>query len=258
MRESALRRIWKQGGCVLNGWLQMPDPFAAEIMAHQGWDSLCIDTQHGMVDFQTAVTMLQAISTTNVTPLARVPWNDPGPIMKLLDAGAYGIICPMINTRADAERLVATCRYSPVGFRSCGPTRVSFYAGSDYIAKANETVAVFAMIETAQAVENLDEILSTPGLDAIFIGPNDLAMSMGVSGGLIPSDPKVVQAIDNILASCKRHGVKAGVHTGSVANARAMMAKGFDFVTVLSDARILAAATQSLVADIRASGASAK
>ncbi|MGA2990344.1 MAG: aldolase/citrate lyase family protein [Candidatus Korobacteraceae bacterium] len=258
MRESALRRIWKQGGCVLNGWLAMPDSFSAEIMAHQGWDSLCIDVQHGMVDFQTAVTMLQAISTTSVTPLARVPWNDAGIIMKMLDAGAYGIICPMINTRADAQRLVATCRYAPQGFRSCGPTRVSFYAGSDYLAKANETIAVFAMIETAEAVSNLDDILSTPGLDAIFIGPNDLAMSLGVSGGLVPSDTKVAQAIEQILAGCKRHGVKAGIHTGSAANARAMIAKGFDFVTVLSDARILAAAAQSLVAEIRAAATAAK
>jgi 4-hydroxy-2-oxoheptanedioate aldolase len=258
MRESALRRIWKQGGCVLNGWLAMPDSFSAEVMAHQGWDSLCIDVQHGMIDFQTAVTMLQAISTTSVTPLARVPWNEAGIIMKLLDAGAYGVICPMINTRADAERLVATCRYAPLGFRSCGPTRVSFYAGSDYLAKANETVAVFAMIETAQAVSNLDDILSTPGLDAIFIGPNDLAMSMGVSGGLVPSDAKVAQTIDQILAGCKRHGVKAGIHTGSAANAKAMIAKGFDFVTVLSDARILAVAAQSLVTEIRSATAAAK
>jgi 4-hydroxy-2-oxoheptanedioate aldolase len=243
---------------VLNGWLAMPDSFTAEVMAHQGWDSLCVDVQHGMVDFQTAVTMLQAISTTNVTPLVRVPWNDPAIIMKLLDAGAYGVICPMINTRADAERLVQTCRYPPRGFRSCGPTRVSFYAGGDYVEKANETIAIFAMIETAEAVRNLDDILSTPGLDAVFIGPNDLAISFGVSGGLIPSDPKVVQTIDQILAGCKRHGVKAGVHTGSVANARAMIAKGFDFVTVLSDARILAVAAQSLVADIRATSAGAK
>ena len=188
MRENKLRTIWKQGGCVLNGWLAVPNSFCAEVMAHTGWDSLCIDIQHGMVDFQTAISMMQAISTTSVTPIVRVPWNEPGIIMKCLDAGAYGVICPMINTRADAERLVATCHYPPAGFRSSGPTRAALYGGSDYQAKANETIVVFAMIETAEALANLDSILSTPGLDAIFIGPNDLAISMGLPNSLDPTD----------------------------------------------------------------------
>jgi len=187
MRENKLRTIWKQGGCVINGWLSVPSSFSAEVMAHTGWDSLCIDTQHGMIDFQTAFSMMQAISTTGVTPIVRVPWNEPAAIMKCLDAGAFGVICPMINTRADAERLVATCRYPPAGFRSCGPTRAALYGGGDYQAKANETIVVFAMIETAEAVANLDSILSTPGLDAIFIGPNDLAISMGLPNSLDPT-----------------------------------------------------------------------
>ncbi len=257
MRENKLRTIWKQGGCVVNGWLAVPSSFCAEVMAHTGWDSLCIDIQHGMVDFQTAISMMQAISTTSVTPIVRVPWNEPGIIMKCLDAGAYGVICPMINTRADAERLVATCHYPPAGFRSSGPTRAALYGGSDYQAKANETIVAFAMIETAEALANLDSILSTPGLDAIFIGPNDLAISMGLANSLDPTEPKVVEAISQILAACKRHGVKAGVHTGSAANAKAMIAKGFDFVTILSEARILAQAATALVADVKAAAAAA-
>jgi 4-hydroxy-2-oxoheptanedioate aldolase len=255
MRENKLRTIWKQGGCVVNGWLSVPSSFCAEVMAHTGWDSLCIDIQHGMVDFQTAISMMQAISTTSVTPIVRVPWNEPGIIMKCLDAGAYGVICPMINTRADAERLVATCHYPPAGFRSCGPTRAALYGGSDYQAKANETIVVFAMIETAEALANIDSILDTPGLDAIFIGPNDLAISLGLPNSLDPTVSKVVEAIDRILAACKRHGVKAGVHTGSAANAKAMIAKGFDFVTILSDSRILAQAATALVADVKAAAA---
>ena len=115
--------------------------------------------------------MLQGICTTEVTPIARVPWNDPALIMKMLDAGAYGIICPMINTRAEAERFVGACRYAPVGYRSSGPIRAALWAGDDYHAKANDTVLTFAMIETAEAVRNLDEILTTPGLDAVYIGP---------------------------------------------------------------------------------------
>jgi 4-hydroxy-2-oxoheptanedioate aldolase len=163
----------------------------------------------------------------------------------------------MINTRADAERLVGTCRYPPAGFRSCGPTRAALYGGSDYQAKANETVVAFAMIETAEALANVDSILSTPGLDAIFIGPNDLAISMGLANSLDPTESKVVAAIEQILAACKRHGVKAGVHTGSAANAKAMIAKGFDFVTILSEARILAQAATALVADVKAAAAAA-
>jgi len=199
--------------------------------------------------------MMQAISTTSVTPIVRVPWNEPGIIMKCLDAGAYGVICPMINTRADAERLVATCHYPPAGFRSCGPTRAALYGGSDYQAKANETIVVFAMIETAEALANIDSILDTPGLDAIFIGPNDLAISLGLPNSLDPTVSKVVEAIDRILAACKRHGVKAGIHTGSGANAKAMIAKGFDFVTILSEVRILAQAATALVADVKAAAA---
>jgi 4-hydroxy-2-oxoheptanedioate aldolase len=252
MRENNLRTIWKQGGCVITGWLTVPSSFCAEVMAHTGWDTLCVDIQHGMVDFQTAMSMMQGISTTSVTPIVRVPWNEPGIIMKCLDAGAYGVICPMINTRADAERLVATCRYPPAGFRSSGPARGLLYGGSDYQAKANETIVVLAMIETVEAVTNLDSILSTPDLDGIFIGPNDLAISMGLPNSLDPKESKVADAITQILAACKRHKVKAGIHTGSAANAKAMVAKGFDFVTILSDARILAQAATALVADVKA------
>jgi 4-hydroxy-2-oxoheptanedioate aldolase len=185
-----------------------------------------------------------------------VPWNDPGIIMKCLDAGSYGVICPMINNRGDAERFVQACRYPPAGYRSSGPTRAVYYGGSDYVAKSNETIVTFAMIETADGLKNLDDILSTPGLDAVYIGPNDLALALGVSGGLDPTHNKTIEAISQILAACKKHKIKAGIHTGGVANARAMIAKGFDFVTVLSEARIMAQAMQTMVKEIK-SGAAA-
>jgi len=157
MRENPLRRIWAEGRAAVNGWLAIPSSFSAETMAHQGWDSLTVDMQHGVVDYQTAVTMLAAISTTDVTPLVRVPWLDPGIIMKMLDAGAYGVICPMVNTVADAETLVGACRYPPAGRRSFGPIRALLYAGADYPKHANETVIAFAMIETQEALDNLDQ-----------------------------------------------------------------------------------------------------
>ena len=142
MRENTLKKIWAQGGAAVSGWLSIPSAFSAEVMAHQGFDSLVIDMQHGVIDYQAAVGMLAAISTTPVVPLARVPWNDPARLMKILDAGAYGVICPMINSRAEAEALVRACKYPPRGNRSFGPVRASIYAGADYVNHANDQLLV--------------------------------------------------------------------------------------------------------------------
>ena len=179
MRPNALRALWQSGGAAVNGWLAIANSFSAETMAHQGWDSLTIDLQHGVVDYQTMVTMLQAISTTATVPIVRVPWLEPGILMKALDAGAYGVICPMVNSREDAQKLVAYTHYAPRGTRSFGPVRALLYGGADYPQHANDTIVTFAMIETAAALENLDEILSVEGLDAIYIGPSDLSLALG-------------------------------------------------------------------------------
>ena len=180
MRENNVRSIWKRGGAVINGWLGIPSSIAAENMAQAGWDGLTVDLQHGHVDYQVAVTMLQAISTTGTTPLARVPWMEPGIIMKLLDAGAYGIVCPMINTRAECEAFVGACRYAPRGYRSFGPVRATWYGGADYFKHANDTVITMAMIETKQAMDNLDEILSVPELDSAVYRPERLGNITGL------------------------------------------------------------------------------
>ena len=179
MRENRLRTLWKAGQAAVNGWLAIPNSFCAETMAHQGWDTLTIDLQHGVVDYQAMVQMLQAISTTPTVPVVRVPWLEPGIIMKTLDAGAYGVICPMVNTREDAQKLVAWTHYAPRGTRSFGPVRALLYGGADYPQHANDTIVAFAMIETAQALDNLDAILSVEGLDAIYIGPSDLSLALG-------------------------------------------------------------------------------
>lgn len=251
MRENRIRTIWSQGGAVINGWLAIPSGFSAETMAHQGWDSLTIDLQHGLIDYQAAVTMLQAISTTDVMPLARVPWLEPGIIMKMLDAGCYGIICPMINTRADAETLVEACRYAPQGRRSFGPARALLYAGADYPKHANDTVLAIAMIETEQALGNLDDIMTTPGLDGIYIGPSDLGLSLGCAPTLDPTDARVNEAIEAILAAAQKHGVIPGIHCGSTARAIQTIKLGFRLVTILSDARLLAVAAKQAVAEVR-------
>jgi 4-hydroxy-2-oxoheptanedioate aldolase len=252
MRENRLRTLWRADRPVINSWLAIGNGFSAETMAHQGWDSLTIDLQHGVVDYAQMVTMLQAISTTPTVPIVRVPWLEPGIIMKSLDAGAYGVICPMVNTREECQRLLSYTRYAPRGTRSFGPIRATLYAGGDYAQHADDTIVTFAMIETAQALDNLDAILSVEGLDAIYIGPSDLSLALGCRPVFDDVDPKAAQAIEHILERAKAHGVKAGIHNGLPEVARARIAKGFRFVTVSSDARMLAAGSQSLLTAMRA------
>ena len=251
MRENRLRTIWQSGGAVANGWLAIPNSFSAETMAHQGWDSLTIDMQHGMIDYSTMVPMLQAISTTNTVPVVRVPWLEPGILMKTLDAGAYGVICPMINSKEDAQKLVAYTHYAPQGTRSYGPTRALLYSGADYPKHANDTIVTFAMIETAKALDNLDEILSVKGLDAIYIGPSDLSLALGCTPAFDDLDPKVAEAVEHILARAQAHGVVAGIHNGTPEAALKRIAKGFQFVTVGSDARLMAAGAQAVMAKMK-------
>jgi 4-hydroxy-2-oxoheptanedioate aldolase len=252
MRPNRLREIWQAGGAAVNGWLAIPNSFSAETMAHQGWDTLTIDLQHGVIDYAQMVTMLQAISTTPTVPVVRVPWLEPGILMKTLDAGAYAVICPMVNTRADAQKLVACTHYAPRGTRSFGPVRALLYSGADYPKHANDTIVTFAMIETAQALDNLDEILSVEGLDAIYIGPSDLSLALGCTPTFDDLDPKAAEAVDHILARAKAHGVVAGIHNGTPEAALQRIAKGFQFVTVSSDARLMAAGAQLVMARMRA------
>jgi 4-hydroxy-2-oxoheptanedioate aldolase len=252
MRINPLRTLWSQDKAAVNGWLTIGDSFAAETMAQQGWDSLTIDLQHGVIDYTALVPMLQAISTTSTVPVVRVPWLEPGIVMKTLAAGAYAVICPMVNTREDAQKLVAWTNYAPQGTRSYGPVRATLYGGADYFEHANATIVRFAMIETAQALDNLDAILSVDGLDAIYIGPSDLSISLGCKPSFDELEPKAAQAVEHILARAKHHGVVAGMHNGASAAARARIAKGFRFVTVGSDARLLAAGSQEILQAMRA------
>jgi len=254
VRENTLKSIWARGEAVINGWLAIPSAFSAEVMAHQGFDSLTVDMQHGVVDYQTAVTMLQAISTTPTIPLARVPWLDPGSIMKILDAGVYGVICPMINTREQAETLVRACRYPPVGYRSYGPVRASIYAGPEYGDRANQDILVIPMIETQEALKNLDDILSVPGVDAVYVGPADMSLALGCRPRLDQTDPPVVEAQQKVVAACKRHGVVAGIHNNTTAYALKMIADGFQFVTIASDSRFLAAKASEETTALRKTG----
>jgi 4-hydroxy-2-oxoheptanedioate aldolase len=247
MRANRLRQVWSEGRPVLNAWCALGAPFAAELMAQQGWDAVTIDCQHGLAGYSEMVAMLQAISTTETVPLVRVSWNAPGEIMKALDAGAYGVICPMVSSRAECEAFVGACRYPPAGYRSSGPTRAAVYGGADYMAHADREVLTLAMVETAQGLAELDAIVATPGLDVVYVGPSDLSLATGGPPGQDQQAPALLAHFDRIVAACHAAGIRAGVHTQSPAYARQMIQRGFDLVTVGADARYLAAGRQDAV-----------
>lgn len=246
-----LKEHWATGRAALNGWLAIPNGFAAEIMARQGWDSLTVDMQHGVVDYRDAIPMLTAIATTDTIPMVRVPWFDPGIVMKAIDAGALGVICPMVNSRAEAEAFASCLRYAPRGRRSFGPIRATVAHGAGYVKNADDMITGFAMIETRAALDALDDILAVAELDGVYIGPNDLALSLGQAPRFDPVDPPVFDAILHILARAKHFGKRAAVHTGSAGYARMMVEKGFDLVTVGSDARFIADGAAAAVGAFR-------
>jgi 4-hydroxy-2-oxoheptanedioate aldolase len=254
MIPNKLKRLWADGKPTLNGWCSIGNAFTAEIMAAQGYDSVTVDVQHGALDYSSLLPMLQAMRASGVVPLARVPWLEPGIIMKALDAGAYGIICPMVNDSKQAAEFVSALRYPPLGQRSFGPTRVSFAAGADYGAQANSEIVAFAMIETAEGMANLASIAATPGLDGIYVGPADLTLGL-TQGRLAPGfdreEPEMVAALKAILAACKTNHIRAALHCGTPEYAARAIEWGFDMTTVSGDSRLLAGAAGASVAKFR-------
>ncbi len=252
MRENTVKSMWRQGEITYGAWLSIPDAHAAETMAQIGFDWLCVDMQHGVIDYRDAVALFRAIGTGASIPFVRVPWNEPGIIGKVLDAGAFGVIIPMVNSPAEAESAVRSCRYAPAGARSYGPNRVSYYAGADYFQHANDAVACIPMIETETAVAHLDDILSVSGIDAVYVGPADLSITLGLKPGM-DNEGAFPGAIASIAAACARHRVVAGIHaTAQLAPARA--SAGYQMITVAGDVSGMArAAAQDLqaVRDIR-------
>ena len=248
--KNRLRETWAAGKPVLNGWLGIPSTFSAEIMSKQDFDSITIDLQHGLTDYSIAVPMMQAMSAGNATMLCRVPWLEAGIIMKLLDAGAMGIICPMINSRAEAEAFVGATRYSPDGYRSSGPVRAGIIY-PDYHNQANKQIVSLAMIETEEAVANAEAICSTPGLTGIYVGPSDLAITMGEGPGLDRKPGKVYDAIQHVLKVAKKAGIKAGLHCMTPAYIKEMYACGFDFASLSNDVRLLTQIVSSQVSEVR-------
>ena len=254
--QRGLKQHLRSGGKAVNGWCSIPSAVTAEMVARAGFDTVSVDLQHGLSDYQMALTMLQAVDGLGLPTLCRVPWNEPGIIMKALDAGFTGIICPMINTRAEAERFAVTCRYAPLGNRSFGPTRAAQVHGADYARTANDFVTTFAMIETAEAMENLDAVLEVEGIDAVYIGPADLGLSLGHSPTLLPEEP-VREAIVTIRDKALAAGKASAIHCGSPAMVREMLAAGFGLATLLTDARLFANALAVAASEAHATTAEA-
>ena len=235
MRPNHVLNAWRANKQTVGAWLSIDSTFTAEAMAHAGFDWLCLDMQHGLLDYNDVKKMLPAISTTDTIPFVRVPWNEPYEIMKVLDAGAYGVVVPLVNNAEEAARAVSACRYPPEGIRSFGPARATMYAGRGYVEEANNQLACIVMIETAEALENLDEIMSTPGVDAVYIGPADLAYALGLPPTGDNNDPKHVAAVTRIYECAKKHNIAAGIHTGSVEYTTRYLNQGFHMVTLGAD-----------------------
>ena len=246
--DEKIKKLWAPGQTAICSWMLLPDTITAEITANQGYDVATVDMQHGLIGYQQALAMLQAMSGTSLVPFARVPWLDPAIIMKLLDAGFLGIICPMINNAEQARELASYMRYPPLGERSFGPARAGFVIDPAYGEKANDMVQCMAMIETAEGYQNLEEIVRVDGINGIYIGPMDL--TLGLFGDKFPigadrEEPEMLEVINRIYEVTRDAGKKIGIHCGTPEYAARMANKGFDIVSISSDLGIFSGASKA-------------
>lgn len=247
-----VKKLWAEGKAVVNGWLAIPSGFSAEVMAQCGFDSVTVDMQHGVQDYQSMVQCFQAMQAHPVTPMVRVPWNEPGIIGKVLDGGAYGVICPMINTKQEAENFVSYCKYPPRGTRSNGPIRAGLYgSASGYQTTANEETLCIPMIETKTAVKNMTSILDVEGLAGVYVGPSDLGFSYGLVPKLDRDEPEILKIYDKLIKECSKRGISAGIHCSGPAGALRAINMGFKLVTLLNDSGIMATGARAWVSETR-------
>ena len=231
-------------GSSVGTWITMPDPFGAHLMSKTGFEWLTIELEHTPITFETAAQMFAIVAANGAVPLARVPFNTVENIKRVLDTGAWGIVVPMVNSRAEAEAVVKAARYRPIGERSIGGSLHAANFGTDastYYAKANDEILVIVMAEHVDAVANIDAILSVPGIDAVFVGPNDLHASMSLSPMFDSDNAQFNDALKKILASAKRHGIAAGIHVVDAAQAQRRIAEGWQFIAVASEAGFMLA-----------------
>ena len=250
METRVLRDLGAPSGRgIRTSWLHSASRLSAEWIARVGWDCLVADMQHSMTGFDEMVGLLQVTTNLGATVLVRPPALDPALIGRLLDAGASGIICPMVSSTAEAELLVSACRYPPVGYRSIGPIRARLLFGDDYVSRANEHVLAIAMIETAAGLEQCGAIAAVPGIDGLFAGPNDIASSLGRPPRMDTDDAVVTEALATIAEAALAQGILAGLACESSAYARRMYEVGYRLFVTGSDLRLMAAASKGLLAE---------
>jgi 4-hydroxy-2-oxoheptanedioate aldolase len=248
---AGLRELIDRRAITHGGWCQLPSAFACEIVSAAGCDWLCIDMQHGLIGYEQMRVMVQAAAIHRTPVLVRVPWNEPGAIMRALDAGAEGVIVPMVNSEQEAAAAVGACRYPPLGYRSWGPLR-SIMARPGFTAQlANAQTVCLVMVETEEAVGKLDAILAVPGVDGVFVGPNDLAISHAGSNAGAGSSPHDVELIELIAACCGERGVLAGIACSDAANAHRWQRVGYRLLALPSDAALLGLALVRTLARAR-------
>jgi 4-hydroxy-2-oxoheptanedioate aldolase len=251
MATNPIREIWAGDRPAFGLWSVMPGTTGAEILAKAGADYVCVDQQHGVIDYGSMAPMFQAIRAGGAAPITRVLSNDPFLIMKALDAGSWGVIVPLVNSAEDAARAVSACRYPPQGIRSFGPVLAADVIGSRDPEELGGKVVCLVMVETREALERVGEIAATPGLDGIYIGPSDLALSLGLPPTLEIMEGEHAEAVERIREACHRNGIAAGIHSPSGEWARRHAEAGFDLITVASDAPLLRGAAGQEMATAR-------
>lgn len=251
MRPSSLRRVFATGQPAVNAWISGDGLYLAEVISHCGFDAVTIDLQHGMFGVDGALRLIQAVSAGPSMPMVRSTSLDAAQIGKLLDGGAYGVICPSIDTPDQARQLVQACRYPPRGARSFGPSRGLLYGGSDYVNGFEDEVLVWAMIESTTAMENVDAIANVDGIDGLYVGPNDLALSLGQRPGASMPVPQVVEALKRIVAAAHSAGRVAGAFCADGEVGAWLADLGYDMVTPGNDAGLLRAAAAERIALVR-------
>jgi 4-hydroxy-2-oxoheptanedioate aldolase len=254
MFANHLKAVWADGQQAVGGWATLGSPFATEILSVAGFDYVCVDLQHGLAHQDSMAPMLIATARSGVTPLVRVPSNEVSAIGKALDVGAHGVIVPMVNSADEARAAVAACRYAPAGVRSFGPVRAGLVTGGMSLADVDAQVLCLPMIETAAALERVDEICAVPGVDGLYIGPSDLSVSVGLPPYTDPVAEELLTAIASIRAAAAAHGLPVGIHTTSGRQARAYLDAGLDMVTVSTDAAILRTAVSAELSAARGAG----
>jgi 4-hydroxy-2-oxoheptanedioate aldolase len=254
MNPNTLKMRLHAGKVCINAWLLIPSTFSCEAVARAPWDSATIDLQHGLQDYLSAAHLIQTLQAASVTPIVRVPWNEPGIIGRALDAGAWGIICPMINSAADAESFARACLYPPAGSRSFGPIRARFYGGErPYHEIANDEILVLPQIETREALDNLDAILDVPGISGFYVGPSDLGQSLGLKPILDREEPEILDIYRRLIAAAAARGQIAGIHNLAPQYAGRMAELGFRFLTVGSDLLFIGMGSTNAVDSFRKS-----